>query len=283
MKTRIRARKRFTESDNKFDIFFIYKTEAKACKLVRDIWKKLDKKEIVCGFHEKDFIPGVTISENIVQCVKRSRKIAVIITPEFKESEWCKYDLDIALNDKIKSGESLIIPLHLNLTDQEQIPDALQIFTVLDVSGEIEEWWEQFIQAVDHSKENSIQRMEYHAKELLRLIKEHPDESLRIRTEVQRMTQHLSPAQTCESDTYLKNPSANCRYQGLDVSYQIRASNDIWESNKTKIEVNFGYVIIASLTVTFTIPLGVFSILLTAGTMIVLVCYKIIRNLVGFF
>jgi len=47
--------------------------------------------------HGRDFIPGETIEENILKAIKASRKVILIVTENFLRSEWCKFELEIAV------------------------------------------------------------------------------------------------------------------------------------------------------------------------------------------
>ena len=199
------------EIDYKFDLFFIYKSEAQAPEWVHDTCSRLEELGKVCGYHERDFRVGVAISDNTVQCVRTSRKIVVIITPQFKESEWCKYDLGIALDEKIHFGGTRIIPVFLNITAQEQIPHALRIFTGLDVSGKPEEWWQKFMKTVVESTEDPSLLMEYHAKKLLGLIKEYPNKSTCIRTEMQQISRHSNFGLISKREPYYQTKTPGFR------------------------------------------------------------------------
>uniref|UniRef100_A0A4W6BLF8 TIR domain-containing protein n=1 Tax=Lates calcarifer TaxID=8187 RepID=A0A4W6BLF8_LATCA len=42
----------------------------------------------VC-YHERDFIPGRTVLENMSECIQESQKVLLVLSPEFVRSRWC--------------------------------------------------------------------------------------------------------------------------------------------------------------------------------------------------
>ena len=47
-------------------------------------------------YHERDFIPGVLIPENIKQCIKKSSRVLIILTPTLMKSDWCRHEFYFA-------------------------------------------------------------------------------------------------------------------------------------------------------------------------------------------
>ncbi|NXH79501.1 TLR6 protein, partial [Hydrobates tethys] len=46
--------------------------------------------------HERNFIPGKSIMENIIDCIEKSYKSIFVLSPNFVQSEWCHYELYFA-------------------------------------------------------------------------------------------------------------------------------------------------------------------------------------------
>lgn len=79
-----------------YDIFISYAHED-------DEWVTLEllpKLETKYGFkaciHERDFRIGVTVMQNIVQCVDESRVFLAVLTPAYVNSTWCMFELFLA-------------------------------------------------------------------------------------------------------------------------------------------------------------------------------------------
>ncbi|XP_062991468.1 toll-like receptor 1 [Elgaria multicarinata webbii] len=62
--------------------------------------------------HERNFIAGKSIVENIIDCIEKSYKSIFVLSPNFVQSDWCHYELYFA-HHKLFSGnaDSLILIL----------------------------------------------------------------------------------------------------------------------------------------------------------------------------
>nr|DBA29021.1 TPA: hypothetical protein GDO54_009291 [Pyxicephalus adspersus] len=47
-------------------------------------------------FHKRDFVPGKTIIDNIIDAMETSYKTLFILSEHFVQSEWCKYELEFS-------------------------------------------------------------------------------------------------------------------------------------------------------------------------------------------
>ena len=65
---------------------------------------------------QKDFLAGVPIAENIAHAINNSRKTVLVVTPEFVKSEWCLFEMHMALT--VKGMDHIVIIL------KEEIPVA---------------------------------------------------------------------------------------------------------------------------------------------------------------
>ncbi|XP_054890105.1 toll-like receptor 1 [Poeciliopsis prolifica] len=72
--------------------------------------------------HEKDFVPGKTIMENIITCVEKSRRSVFVLSPHFVKSEWCHYELYFASHQRLSQGSDSIVLVLLEPLPQYLIP-----------------------------------------------------------------------------------------------------------------------------------------------------------------
>ena len=63
--------------------------------------------------HDRDFIPGDAIEENILRAIESSRKTIVVLSRNFLQSVWCEFELQIARKECIEKGRNLIIAVML--------------------------------------------------------------------------------------------------------------------------------------------------------------------------
>ncbi|NXI48646.1 TLR1 protein, partial [Galbula dea] len=59
--------------------------------------------------HERNFIPGKSIVENIISCIEKSYKSIFVLTPNFVQSEWCHYELYFAHHKLFSENSNSLI------------------------------------------------------------------------------------------------------------------------------------------------------------------------------
>ncbi|KAM3919066.1 toll-like receptor 2 [Leptodactylus fuscus] len=75
----------------------------------------------VC-IHERDFLPGKWIIDNIIENIENSRKIIFVLSHNFVNSEWCNYELYFAHQRAVGHGfEDIILVVKENIR-MENLP-----------------------------------------------------------------------------------------------------------------------------------------------------------------
>nr|AYM26735.1 toll-like receptor 1 [Trachinotus ovatus] len=72
--------------------------------------------------HEKNFVPGKTIIENIISCVEKSRRSMFVLSAHFVKSEWCHYELYFASHQRLSRGSDSIVLVLLEPLPEYTIP-----------------------------------------------------------------------------------------------------------------------------------------------------------------
>ncbi|KAM7389726.1 hypothetical protein PAMP_023686 [Pampus punctatissimus] len=72
--------------------------------------------------HEKNFVPGKTIIENIITCVEKSRRSVFVLSAHFIKSDWCHYELYFASHQHLARGSDSIVLVLLEPLPQYMIP-----------------------------------------------------------------------------------------------------------------------------------------------------------------
>lgn len=72
--------------------------------------------------HEKDFVPGKSIIENIITCVEKSRRSVFVLSAHFVKSEWCHYELYFASHHRLAQGADSVVLVLLEPLPQYLIP-----------------------------------------------------------------------------------------------------------------------------------------------------------------
>ena len=79
--------------------------------------------------HQRDFIPGNYIAENILQAIKNSRMVVVVLTEQFLKSKWCIYEFNMARMESIysRNGENVIFCILFEDIDTKHLsPELIQ-------------------------------------------------------------------------------------------------------------------------------------------------------------
>jgi hypothetical protein len=59
--------------------------------------------------HERDFIPGNNIVDNIAECVGSSKKMLMVFSKHFVRSQWCQFELNYCLSHVLEHDDALIL------------------------------------------------------------------------------------------------------------------------------------------------------------------------------
>ncbi|XP_062621926.1 toll-like receptor 4 [Saccostrea cucullata] len=83
-----------------FDAFISYAEENG--KFVRDIVEYLEKEhKLRLCIHQRDFIPGTDIADNITNAIHNSQRTVCMLTSDYLGSYWCNYEMNMARMEAI--------------------------------------------------------------------------------------------------------------------------------------------------------------------------------------
>jgi hypothetical protein len=80
----------------------------------------------VCD-HDRDFIPGKNIVDNIVDCVDSSKKILMVFSRTFVLSQWCQFELAYCLSHVMEHEDALIIVCMDDIMSYEITPAMMAL------------------------------------------------------------------------------------------------------------------------------------------------------------
>ena len=90
--------------------------------------------------HERDFVPGKTIVENILRCIERSRRCVFVLSPHFVRSEWCHYELYFAGHQGLIRRSHSVILVLLQPLPQYMIPSKYHQLKAMMAKHTFLEW-----------------------------------------------------------------------------------------------------------------------------------------------
>lgn len=101
--------------------------------------EKEDGSVQIC-LHERNFVPGKSIVENIINCIEKSHKSIFVLSPNFVQSEWCHYELYFAHHKLFSESSNSLILILLEPIPQYLIPARYHKLKALMAKRTYLEW-----------------------------------------------------------------------------------------------------------------------------------------------
>lgn len=128
--------------DKSYHLFICY--ESRNVDVVRQLVGNLEEYGITCCYHDRDFLPGQSVMENMIAAIKKSLHMVVIISENVQESRYCMYEINEALHLRLR-GEYNIIPVKI---EPCSVPECLQHISYIDAEDDIENTHMRIIDAL---------------------------------------------------------------------------------------------------------------------------------------
>ncbi|KAL2780125.1 toll-like receptor 1 precursor, partial [Daubentonia madagascariensis] len=119
---------------------FISYSEHDSAWVKNELVPCLEKEDIRICLHERDFVPGKSIVENIINCIEKSYKSIFVLSPHFVQSEWCHYELYFAHHNLFHEGSNNLILILLEPIPQYSIPSSYHRLKALMALRTYLEW-----------------------------------------------------------------------------------------------------------------------------------------------
>nr|KAG5689210.1 hypothetical protein BaRGS_014866 [Batillaria attramentaria] len=105
----------------RFDVFVSYDTSDSQWVL-RVLQPELEgRRGLRLCLHERDFVPGRFISHNIIERMQESAAILPILSNSFLRSDWCRFELFVAVKSGLAHAQRPVplVPILLEDLDRE--------------------------------------------------------------------------------------------------------------------------------------------------------------------
>ncbi|NXG70735.1 TLR1 protein, partial [Baryphthengus martii] len=121
---------------------FISYSERDALWVKNELIPNLEKGEgcVKLCQHERNFVPGKTIVENIINCIEKSYKSIFVLSPNFVQSEWCHYELYFAHHKLFSENSNSLILILLEPIAPYTIPARYHKLKALMAKRTYLEW-----------------------------------------------------------------------------------------------------------------------------------------------
>ncbi|XP_076440381.1 uncharacterized protein LOC143279928 isoform X2 [Babylonia areolata] len=101
----------YEEDDGKeFDAFISYRSRSRDEMFVlHELYPHLERHlDFKLCMHFRDFPPGETIADNIIQAIENSRRTILVLSPAYVQSEWCRLEYQKAQHEMLKLRHKII-------------------------------------------------------------------------------------------------------------------------------------------------------------------------------
>ncbi|XP_038192371.1 toll-like receptor 6 [Arvicola amphibius] len=119
---------------------FVSYSEHDSIWVKNELLPNLEKDGIRVCLHERNFIPGKSIVENIIHFIEKSYKSIFVLSPHFIQSEWCHYELYFAHHNLFHEGSDNLILILLEPIQQDNIPSRYHKLRALMTQRTYLEW-----------------------------------------------------------------------------------------------------------------------------------------------
>nr|KAG5702068.1 hypothetical protein BaRGS_032317 [Batillaria attramentaria] len=86
-----------------------------------------DRMGLKLCIHERDFIPGYPIVDNISDSVEASKKVMMIFSKHFTRSQWCQFELSFCLDHVMKNDDALLVVCLEDLSSRDLTPAMMAV------------------------------------------------------------------------------------------------------------------------------------------------------------
>lgn len=126
----------------------------------------VEKHKLNYCIHDKDFVIGKPVVDNMAESVYTSRKVLAVMSHNYMSSKFCRDELEMALYRSTEMGDSSVIVMRIDGVDRSKLPKALRNRTFLDYYDftERKNWEERLIKhlkppPIDKCSEKSSEKL----------------------------------------------------------------------------------------------------------------------------
>ena len=118
---------RLSNTDYVYDGFVVYCDEDSKWVHEKLVPVLEEENEYKLCIHYRDFQPGKLIVDNIVENMKESRKVILVMSNAFARSEWCQFEVLLARDRFLKNGSDTLVTVLLEDISNRHFTNALKI------------------------------------------------------------------------------------------------------------------------------------------------------------
>ena len=112
--------------DKRFDVFLSFSSEDE--ELVKDLKDELNDQGYRICDHVRDFIIGQMIFDNMGYAILYSKRTICYVTRNFIESNFCKFEFDMAVNMDMQTNKKRLIVIMAEDIPKEELPESVRTY-----------------------------------------------------------------------------------------------------------------------------------------------------------
>lgn len=109
-----------------YDVFISYSSDDYEIARHSTMEELESKRGLRACIHERDFQPGEYIAQNISRAINSSRRTILFVSNNFLGSEWCQYELNIALMEEMNSERKVVMAVMIDDIPNKSLPVDLR-------------------------------------------------------------------------------------------------------------------------------------------------------------
>ena len=141
-----------TEENAEYDCFIVYADEDREFVIHHLIRVLEEEQNVRLCVPDRDFEVGRVFVDNITDNIEKSRRVMLILSDHFARSNWCDFQLAVALHKAIEQKRNLLVVVELTEISFRYLTSTLRtlittssLLTWPDENGAKELFWEQLL------------------------------------------------------------------------------------------------------------------------------------------
>ena len=124
-----------------------------------------EKHHLTCCIHYRDFVAGKPFRDCMAESVYRSHKVVALFSSNFVKSNYCKYELDLAIGRLVARRDRSLIVIRIDKVDCKQLPSELRENSFIDYSDHWERriWKRKLLECLAEDSRSSNVTVEHNS------------------------------------------------------------------------------------------------------------------------
>nr|KAG5687318.1 hypothetical protein BaRGS_011724 [Batillaria attramentaria] len=123
--------RRLQEEHFQYDIFVSFDSEDLDWVRFYLMPELEDRMGLRLCIHQRDFIPGQNIVDNISHSVEASKKVLMLFSKSFCESQWCQFELNLCLRHVMDYDDTLVVVLLHDIPSRDLTPAMMAVMKTM--------------------------------------------------------------------------------------------------------------------------------------------------------